>query len=153
MKPMIIVGALAALGTGITIGTQSAISGRVGAMIGPMRTGLISNIFSGVSAGLITLVLVLLQGRGEWRIPNMVVVLLAISGTIGILVVSGSAFAVPRIGVTASMATIILGQLLISTFVDAKGWGDIQAIPLDARRIAGLLVMCAAVYLLLPHDK
>ena len=150
---MIIIGALAALGTGITIGTQAAISGRVGFMIGPMRTGLISNIFSGVSAGLITLVLVLLQGRGEWRIPNLAVVLLAISGTIGILVVSGSAFAVPRIGVTASMATIILGQLLISTFVDTNGWGDIKAIPLDARRIAGLLVMCAAVYLLLPHDK
>ncbi len=153
MKPMIIIGALAALGTGITIGTQSAISGRVGTMIGPMRTGLISNIFSGVSAGLITLLLVLIQGRGEWRVPNAVLTLLAISGTIGILVVTGSAFAVPRIGVSASMATIILGQLVISTLVDTKGWGGLEAIPLDARRIIGLLVMGVAVFLLLPQNK
>ena len=71
MKPMIIIGALAALGTGITIGTQSAISGRVGTMIGPMRTGLISNIFSGVSAGLITLVLVLLYRAGASGVHPM----------------------------------------------------------------------------------
>lgn len=152
MKPMIIIGALAALGTGITIGIQSAVSGRVGGMIGPIRTGLISNIFSGVCAGLIALVLVMIQGRAAWRVPGLVVVVLAISGSIGILVVTGSAFAVPRIGVTASMATIILGQLLISTLVDVNGWGGLKAIPLDGRRILGLLVMALAVYLLLPHS-
>lgn len=50
------------------------------------------------------------------------------------------------------MDIIILGQLGISVFVDSKGVGGVEPIPLTLQRVAGLLVMAVAVFLLLPRE-
>ena len=55
-------------------------------------------------------------------------------------------------GVTAGTAAIILGQLMISTIVDAVGLSGNDPIPITWQRVAGLLVMSLAVFLLLPQD-
>jgi uncharacterized membrane protein YdcZ (DUF606 family) len=54
--------------------------------------------------------------------------------------------------VTAGVAAIILGQLLVSVIVDTIGWGGAEPIPLSLRHIVGLAIMAIAVYLLLPRD-
>ena len=152
MKPEIFFGLIAAIGTGIIVGTQSTLSGRIGSLIGPMPTGLLSNVVSGISATIIILALFVLNKGISLNVPRQTVILLAISGTIGILVVTGAAFAVPRLGVTAAVAAIILGQMLISTLVDSSGWFGMNIIPLDLKRIAGLIVLAVGVYLLLPRS-
>ncbi|MEI7989086.1 MAG: DMT family transporter [Chloroflexota bacterium] len=153
MKNFIVLGVIAAFGTGVTIGIQSTLSSRIGSLIGSIRTGLLTNLIGGIIAGLIVLILYLNQGIESMQIPKNAVIMLVIAGFIGILIITGISFALQRTGVTAGIAAVILGQMLISLIVDTTGWGGVKPIPLDIQRIIGLAVMAAAVLLLLPRSQ
>lgn len=148
----LVLGIVAALATGMLIGTQSSIGSRVGAVIGPIPTGIGMNVFGGMLAGLLFIFLRINQGSEAWRIPGKEVWLLIIAGALGIMIITGISFSLPRTGVTAGIAALILGQLLVSTVVDTTGWGAADPIPLSSQRILGLFVMAIAVYLLLPSE-
>ena len=151
MKNIIIVGLVSALITGIFIGAQATLSGRLGGIIGPIRTGLMMNIIGGTLAFLvyvITLVLPILKEEGT--ITPRALTMLFFGGLLGVFIVMGVSFSISRVGVTAGLSTIILGQMLVSSLVDASGWGGVEPIPITTTRIAGLVVMGFAVYLLLP---
>ncbi len=152
MKSAILLGVVGALATGIAIGVQSTLSSRIGGLIGHIRTGLLTNLIGGIVAGGIVLVMVLRQGAGSWRVPAAPSVMLLVSGTLGLLIITGIAFSFQRTGVAAGVATLILGQLAVSVIVDTKGVGDVAPISLTWQRLLGLLVMGAAVYLLLPRE-
>jgi len=151
VKSSLIIGILGALATGLVIGTQSTLSSRIGSLIGGVRTGLLTNAIGGGVAALLVLVLLLRQGLGAWRLTTAATVLLVTSGTLGILIITGVAFSLPRTGVAAGMAALILGQLIISVVADTRGWGGGEPIAVTPQRVLGLLVMAAAVYLLLPR--
>jgi transporter family-2 protein len=151
LKSAIILGVAGAMATGVAIGVQATLSSRIGALIGHVRTGLLTNFVGGIVAGGIVLILVVRQGAGAWRVPAAPAVMLLLSGTLGLLIVTGVAFSFQRTGVAAGVATLILGQLAVSVIVDTKGIGDVVPIPLTWQRLFGLLVMGLAVYLLLPR--
>lgn len=72
------------------------------------------------------------------------------AGLLGILIVTGVSFSLQRAGIAAGLATIILGQMLVSIIVDTRGIGGAVPIPLSFRRITGILLLSVSVYLLLP---
>lgn len=152
MRTAIIVGAFAALATGVAIGVQATLTSRVGGIIGNIRTGLLTNFLGGAIAGVVVLILFWRQGSGVWKIPTTTIVMVAISGTLGILIITGLSFSLQRAGVAAGLATIILGQLIVSVIVDTRGIGNVEPIPLTIQRVGGLFVMAAAVYLLMPRS-
>ena len=152
LKSIILVGVLGALMTGFAIGLQATLSSRIGGIIGPINTGLLTNAIGGAIAGLIVLILILSQGLEAWQIPWRATIMLAAAGALGIVIIMGVSFSLGRIGVTAGLAAIILGQLLVSVIVDATGWGGVEPIPLSLPRILGLAVMGLAVFLLLPRQ-
>ena len=152
MKLSIIVGAIGALFTGVAIGVQSTITSRAGSMIGDVRTGLLTNFIGGVIAGAVILLLFLRQGQQTWRIPGIVIIFVALSGLLGIFIITGISFSLQRAGIAAGLATVILGQLIVSTVVATFGIGGVEAIPLSSQRILGLLVMGFGVFLLLPRN-
>ncbi len=152
MKLTIIVGAIGALFTGVAIGVQSTITSRAGSMIGDVRTGLFTNFIGGVIAGAIILLLFLHEGQQTWRIPGTAIIFVALSGLLGIFIITGISFSLQRAGIAAGLATVILGQLIVSTVVDTFGIGGVEAIPLSSQRILGLLVMGFGVFLLLPRN-
>jgi transporter family-2 protein len=148
----IIAGAVVALFTGVAIGTQSTITSRVGSVMGDVRTGLITNFVGGVIAGLLILMVLLRQGPGAWRMSGRVLGLVGVSGLLGIFIITGISFGLQRAGVAAGLATVILGQLVLSAFADALGLGGAERIPLSLQRVLGLLVTGIGVLLLLPRD-
>ncbi len=153
MKNIIYLGVFAALVTGIAIGIQGTFSSRGGQIIGATRTGVLTNLGSGIFA-LIFIAITLIWRTVEWRqLPGATVGMLLFSGGLGVLIVIGAAYAMMTVGVTAGMSSLILGQLLISTVVDLMGWGGHAPIPLTWERVAGLLVMALAVWLLVPRGK
>ena len=152
MRSTLLFGAIVALATGIAIGVQSTLSSRVGSLIGGVRTGLLTNLFGGVVAGVLVLVLVVIQGRSSWQLPSLAIIMLVVSGSLGILIITGVSFSLQRTGVAAGLATIILGQLLISGIVDTRGIGDVEPIPLTFQRVLGFAVMILAVFLLMPKE-
>lgn len=150
MKNTILIGTIVALVTGILIATQATLSSRGGNLIGPVRTGILTNLGSGIFA-LIFMLVTIIWRTLEWRnIPQATIGTLLFSGGLGILIVIGVSFSLWFTGVTAGTAAIILGQLLVSTIVDATGFSGQAPIPLSWQRVAGLLVMGVAVFLLLP---
>jgi len=151
VRNALIIGVFGALITGIAIGVQSTLSSRTGALIGPIRTGLLTNAIGGLMAGVVIAILALV-GATTWQLPRAALLMLLTAGAVGITIITGIAFSLPRTGVTAGLATIILGQLLVSVVVDSTGWGGVAPIPLDPRRLAGLAVMALAVYLLVPRN-
>lgn len=152
MKSSLILGVVAALGTGLAIGFQSTLSSRLGPLIGDLRTGLLMNVVGGSIAALIAAALMFRYGGQYIHVSRAALLMLIAAGALGVGIITGAAYSLPRIGIAAGLATIILAQLLISVLADTTGIGNVEPIPLTLRRITGLLVMGIAVYLLLPTE-
>lgn len=152
MRLSIITGAIIALLTGVAIATQSTITSRVGAQLGDVRTGVLTNTMGGLIAGSMMLVWILSEGPVTWRVPLPLLGATALSGLLGILIITGISFSLQRAGVAAGLASVILGQLLLSTIIDTVGLGGVDPIPLTISRIGGLLLTGFGVYLLLPKS-
>ncbi len=150
MRLSIITGALVALLTGIAIAVQSTMTSRVGGIIGDIRTGILTNTMGGIAAGSLMLIWLLREGPEVWKVPPVVIGVTALSGILGVLIITGISFSLQRAGVAAGLASIILGQLVISFIVDSFGIGGAEPIPISSARILGILVSGVGVYLLLP---
>ena len=152
LNTTILAGAFVALLTGLAIGTQSTITSRLGSIIGDGRTGLITNLVGGIIAGFLVLIVLVRDGVGVWRMSGRVLGLVGVSGLLGIFIITGISFSLQRAGVAAGLATVILGQLVLSALADASGFGGAEPIPLSLQRVLGLLVAGVGVLLLLPRD-
>jgi len=145
-------GLAVALGSGLAIGFQATLFTLIGRSIGPVRASLILNVTGGIVAGIIMLAFLGVQGNKQWHIPRSTLIFAVIAVTVGIFIVTGVAFAFQRTGVAAGVATLFLGQMLIGIVVDALGLAGAEAVPLDLRRLLGLVVMAVAI-VLLTHQK
>jgi len=150
MKLSILTGALVALLTGIAIAVQSTLTSRVGGVIGDIRTGILTNTLGGVAAGTLMLIWLLREGPQTWKVPPVVIAATALSGILGVLIITGISFSLQRAGIAAGLASVILGQFALSFMIDSIGIGGAEPIPVSASRIVGLLVAAFGVYLLLP---
>jgi len=72
------------------------------------------------------------------------------AGALGVGILIGMAFALPRLGIAAGLGGIILGQMVAAVVIDTAGWGAAR-IPLTGARLAGLALMAAGIVLLLPR--
>lgn len=152
MKLSIITGGLLASLTGMAIAVQSTISSRVGAQIGDIRTGILTNLMGGLIAGGMMLFWLLREGPESWKVPPVVVGFTLVSGFLGVLIITGISFSLQRAGVAAGLAGVIFGQLVISTLIDSLGIGGVEPIPFSMARGIGLLATGLGVYLLLPKS-
>lgn len=151
MKTTFLLGVTGALITGILIGLQGTLTNRTGQLIGAYRTGLWTNILGG-GCGLIILGFIGLFSKQIFSaIQPPAFILLLIAGALGVFIIMGVAYSFRYTGVLAGVATLILGQLFISSIVDAIGWGGVERIPFTWQRVFGLLLMIGAVYFLLPR--
>jgi len=104
MRLSIITGALVALLTGIAIAVQSTMTSRVGGIIGDIRTGILTNTLGGIAAGSLMLIWLLREGPEVWKVPPVVIGVTALSGILGVLIITGISFSLQRAGVAAGLA-------------------------------------------------
>jgi transporter family-2 protein len=149
MKNMMVVGGVTALVTGIFIGIQSLLSGKAGNIIGPINTGFWTNFLGGSLAGLIILGITLIKGFDVVKITRPALWITLASGLLGIMIIMGISFSISRAGVAAGLSAVIFGQLLFGALSDTYGWGGVEPIPLDIKRVIGLLIMAVGVLILL----
>jgi len=152
MQEMTRTGVAIALGSGLAIGFQATLFTLIGRSIGPVRASLILNVTGGIVAGIILLGVLGIRGTGHWNISRSTLIYAVIAVTVGIFIITGVTFAFQRTGVAAGLAAVFLGQMLIGIIVDALGLAGAEAIPLDLRRLLGLVVMAIAI-VLLTHQK
>ena len=134
--------------TGALVAIQSLWNGIAGRQIGAVSTGLSSM----VAGGAVALVLIGIQFARQ-GVPDGFrgsLGFLVGAGMLGVIILTGIAFAVQRIGVTAGLAGVIFGQLLFAFVLDTLGVGGTR-IPLEPQRILGVALLGLALYLLLPR--
>jgi transporter family-2 protein len=152
LKLAIITGVLVALLTGLAIGVQSTITSRAGSFLGDIKTGLLTNFIGGAIAGSIILVVILKESTHSWNVSRGIVGLVAVSGLLGIFIITGISFSLQRAGIAAGLAGVFLGQMILSLIVDTLGVGGVEPIPMSSQRLAGLIIVGAGVFLLLPRS-
>ena len=134
---------LVALAGGVAVALQSPLASMLS-----QRLGILGSIFIvHIGGALLSLLLLLLFGwgkLGEWRsVPWYVLC----AGFFGVVVIAAVSYTIPRVGVAASVITIVAGQLAVSTFLDQYGLLGTEVRPLEPSRIVGLVVVMLGVWL------
>lgn len=153
MPRIVITSLIVALFSGLAIGIQSTLIGMAGRNTGAMITGFLVNIAAGLGAGLLLLVVYLYQGSttvSGINLPTAGVIVVA--GLLGIGIIAGIAYALPRIGVAAGLSMIITGQMAMGVLVDTFGLTDGEPIPLSWSRIGGLALLALGTWLIVPKN-
>ena len=142
-----------ALLSGLAIGLQVTLNGLAGRLIGARNTGLLVNASGGLIALLLILALALTRQGIAWpQITRPTWTQVGLAGLLGLGIIMGIAFALPRVGVAAGLASVLLGQLAFAIVIDTLGWGGGTPIPLSLSRLAGLLLVLIGAWLLLPKS-
>lgn len=131
--------------TGIGIPILAALNSGLGARLGaPMAASVI--LFSlglaiAVAGGLVT------GSLGQLRLSSAIPVQFYLGGIFMAFYVIAITFIAPRFGVGNAIFFVLLGQLISASTIDHFGlFGSIRY-SIDAKRIAGILLMIAGVYL------
>jgi len=134
---------LIGLAGGIAVGLQSPLSSLMSQRIGTLESVFIVHIGGAVAA----LLPLLFYGGGklsQWRsVPWYVLV----AGVFGLVVIGAVSYMIPRIGVAASIVTIVAGQILVGTLLDHFGLLGAAQRSLDPARLLGLAVVLLGVWL------
>ena len=129
---------------GIAVGTQAPIAGAMGQRVGGASSSLIVHL-----GGAIASLLLLVARRGEqfqeWR--NLPWYMLG-CGAFGLVLYLSLSHTIPRVGATAAIAMLIVGQLLAGVVIDHFGAFGISTRPLDPDRIAAVALLLAGAYLM-----
>lgn len=137
--PVILVGVM----SGIAVGLQSPLASMITQRLGMLESIFIIHIGGAI---LIAIPLILIGGGnlGNWRSLPWYALL---AGSMGLIVVGGVSFMIPRVGVATAITLIIAGQLVISAILDHYGLLGVQVRHMDLPRILGLLIVFVGAWL------
>ena len=133
---------LVGLAGGVAVGLQSPMASML-----TQRLGIFESVFIvHIGGAVIALIPMLIYGSklSQWRsVPWYTLG----AGIFGLVVIAAISFMIPRVGVAASIITVVAGQLLVGTILDQYGWLGASIRPLDLTRIIGLAVVLFGVWL------
>lgn len=153
MQKLILTSLVIALFSGLAIGLQSSLISAAGKNAGAVLTGLLVNALAGIAAGVIMLVIYISRGELAFsaiQLPTLKATMIA--GLLGIGIISGIAYALPRIGVAAGLSLIITGQMIVGVLVDTFGLSGAQPIPLNWGRVGGLVLLALGTWAIVPKN-
>jgi len=121
---------------------QAGVNGALGKKIGIIEAAFVSFLVGTIF--LSVLLLFFRKGNisevfsvSKWQLTG---------GLLGATYILIMIIAVPRIGIAAALITLIMGQVISSTLIDHFGVINDTKIPIDWRRMAGLVCMAAALF-------
>ncbi|MBI3856741.1 MAG: DMT family transporter [Planctomycetes bacterium] len=142
MNPWLIVVMMVAGGAMMSF--QAPINAALRTHVGVFESALVS-----FTVGTIALVLVvLLAGKGSVGAVRNAGAWQLLGGLIGAFFVTANLIAAPEIGVTRTNIASLAGTMTAAILIDRFGWVGIPAKPIEATRIAGVLLMVVSVVLI-----
>jgi bacterial/archaeal transporter family-2 protein len=131
---------------GVAGAAQASVSGAFGRRIGVLE----ATAFASVFGAIILVTIAVLAGRGPGIADGFrEAPWLWLTGPFGALILLTLTFAPPRLGTFATIALLISGQLVVGALIDAFGLLGSDRIPLNATRIAGLVLLAGGAALTL----
>lgn len=142
MQPILVIILIGLVG-GAAVGLQSPLASLIS-----QRLGIFESVFIvHIGGALVALVPLLIYGGGkltQWRsVPWYALC----AGVFGLIVIGAVSYMIPRVGIAASIITIVAGQLLVGTILDHYGLLGAAVRQLDVTRVIGLAVVLAGVWL------
>lgn len=131
-------------GGGIAVAIQPSINGRLAQRVGVVE----SSCISFAVGTLILLVMALCWGKGSFRAITTANWWELTGGGLGAFFVTLTIIAIPRIGTTAAMASIIGAQLTTGILLDHYGIFGLRTVPLDSKRAIGVALLLAGTALI-----
>jgi transporter family-2 protein len=125
------------------VGLQSPLASMITQRLGMLESIFIIHIGGAI---LIAIPLILIRGGSleNWRsLPWYALA----AGSMGLIVVAGVSFMIPRVGVATAITLIIAGQLVISSILDHYGLLGVEVRHINLQRIFGLIVVFAGAWL------
>jgi transporter family-2 protein len=134
---------LVGLAGGVAVGLQGPLASLMTQRIGVFESIFIVHLGGAMLAALPLLVIG--GGHlGQWRsVPWYALG----AGFFGLVVLAVISYIIPRVGVAASIITVLAGQLIVGTFLDQYGLLGAASRPLDGTRLVGLACVMAGVWL------
>jgi len=134
---------LIGLAGGIAVGLQSPMASMI-----TQRLGIFESVFIiHIGGALVALIPLLIYGGGklsQWRsVPWYTLG----AGVFGLVVIAAISYMIPRVGVAASIITVVAGQLLLGTILDHFGLLGASVRSLDVTRMIGMAVVLLGVWL------
>ena len=129
---------------GVAVAMQPSINARLAEKTGFLEAATVS-----FAVGTLVLLLVsLTSGQGSFRrVPDADWWQLS-GGLFGAFFVTMTIVGVPRIGTTAVLALTIVSQLTAGLVMDHYGLFGMRGIPIDYKRLLGVLLLLAGVFLI-----
>ena len=151
MQKTILPALIVALISGLAIGIQAAFINAAGKIAGAVLTGLLVTFMGGIAAGALLVVITVQQGKQAFSvIQTPTLGLIVAAGLLSVAIITGIAYALPKIGVAAGLSTLIAGQMAVAILVDTLGLAGSQPIPLNWTRIGGLVLLALGTWFILP---
>ena len=134
---------LLALIGGMALATQGQINGGLGKKVGVFEGSFIS-----FSVGTLALLFILLFfGTGNISALSTVPKWQLTGGLLGAFYVVIQVIVVPKIGVSASLMAVIVGQIILGAVIDHFGFFGGNRFPIDRQKIIAILLLLFSLYL------
>lgn len=133
-------------------GAVTTIEGAVARSVGALGASFIEHAMTALIA-VPAVIIMFARGNLNWETTRSVIPISGVAGVLVIISVAGVAYAMPRVGITAGNMAMLLGQMTIAVLIDTIGVGGYDKVPITWPRVAGLVLMIAGVYLVLPRSN
>ncbi|MEH7741581.1 DMT family transporter [Bacillus subtilis] len=131
--------------SGAVLATQSSINSAFAEKAGSFESAMINYLFGTVLMGII----VVLFGKVDMIAISEAPTWQLLCTFFGVGYVLLTIIAVPKIGVSAAVILVIVGQLTTGMVIDNFGWFENEIIHFDLKRFAGVILMFVALYFIL----
>jgi transporter family-2 protein len=135
---------LAAL-SGALMAIQGTFNSVLGKVIGLLESTFAVHLVGVVTAGALLLTL----GNGNFSKAGEAPWFAWLGGPIGVGIIFGVAFSIPKLGVGVATTAIIAAQLLAAYAIDHFGWFGMEKLPFNLCKLGGIVLIVAGAKLLL----
>ena len=142
-----IIAMLVALFAGLTMAVQGVWNSVLGRAVGLLEATFIVHV-----VGIVTVLLglyVFRLGEGDLSKITQAPLYTLLGGVLGVLIVYGVIFSIPKLGVAIATTGIIVGQVSTALLIDHFGLFGMERIPFSWFKGAGIVLLAAGAKLML----
>jgi len=129
---------------GAFIALQGAANARIGQDIGTWQAASLTQ-FTGFVAALLVYAIV---RDGHWRELKRVRPAYLSGGALAAIIIFGNVTAIHHVGLTLTVAAVLIAQLCVTFLIEARGWFGIPKLRMRLPHFLGIGMMAAGVLLL-----
>ena len=135
---------LLGIAAGGMIALQSVLNAELGKRTGNFGSVFLLTIVS--MAVLVILMLVFPQTANLKNAPGFAEWHLYVGGILGVAILAAPIFLVPRIGATATLTAVVVGQLVLAVVIDHFGMFGVPVDPVTPAKLTGIGLLIVGVF-------